>query len=152
MFITLKHKNDPVLKYFTVPLLLIICCSLAEAQQQEKSGDLIIKSIYFGGGSYYVTPDQAGELENFIKEFPNLEHYQIIIFSHTDNIGGREYNEWLSKMRSAEVYNLILRVPVPEQQIEIRDFGMENPLYSNQKHLGRRANRRVDVILVPVVF
>lgn len=119
---------------------------------QEKEQEIIIKSIYFGGGSYIVDQAQKKELEEFIAEVEDLNHYQVIVFSHTDNIGGKEYNEWLSKMRSMTVYEILIQIPVPEEQVKINNFGMENPLYNNKSHLGRRANRRVDVVLMPVVF
>lgn len=136
------------IQLFILAMLVSIC---AHAQEAEE-GELILKSIYFGGGSYYISDDQSEELRTFINEFENLENYEIIIFSHTDNIGGKEYNKWLSEQRSTAVYNLLIGIPVSEQQIEVRDFGMENPLYTNKQHMGRRANRRVDVILVPIVF
>lgn len=131
-------------------ILLVFPFHTVFAQEQED--DLLLKSIYFGGGSYYVTPEQADEMKDFILDVEDLEHYQVIIFSHTDNIGGKEYNEWLSRRRSEAVREIVLEIPISENSIEIRDFGQENPLYSNNKTTGRRANRRVDVILVPVMF
>ena len=118
----------------------------------QDTDDLIKTSIYFGGGSYYIDHDQIDNLAVFIDSVQNLEHYEIVIFSHTDNIGGREYNEWLSNMRSNAVKSELLRLNIPEAQLKIRDFGMENPLYTNYTSSGRRANRRVDVILVPITF
>ena len=141
-----------MMKPFTLFILTLVVSFPAYAQDSSENNDLILRSIYFGGGSYYISDDQAEELRTFIGKFENLENYEIIIFSHTDNIGGKEYNKWLSEQRSSAVYNLLMAIPVPEQQVEIRDFGMENPLYTNKQHMGRRANRRVDVILVPIVF
>ena len=127
----------------TIPVLPV--CA-----QQE--GDLIRKSIYFGGGSYYVDPYQAMELREFIEKVDDIRNYEIILFSHTDPIGGKEYNEWLSRKRSEAVYSELLKIHVPEELIKIRDFGRDNPLYSNTTGRGRQLNRRVDVILWPIVF
>ena len=55
-----------------------------------------VHSVYFGGGSYYIDGNQASELRQFIESVPDLQHFQISISSHTDNIGGVEYNQWLS--------------------------------------------------------
>lgn len=132
--------------------VILLFLPLLSFSQEENVDGLILKSIYFGGGSYFVTPDQADELVNFIQEFENLEHYEIVINGHTDNIGGREYNLWLSKMRSSSVYEILKDIPVPENQMKISNLGMDSPLYNNRSSLGRRANRRVDVILVPIVF
>lgn len=113
---------------------------------------LIVKSIYFGGGSYYIDDIQLAELKTFIEDIEHLEHYEIIIFGHTDNIGSQAYNQWLSKMRSHNVYKSLLDMNVPEELMEIKSFGFKNPLYSNTSHAGRVMNRRVDVILSPLVF
>lgn len=113
---------------------------------------LLLKSIYFGGGSYYVDEIQINELYDFIDGVEKLEDYEIIIFSHTDNIGGVEFNRWLSQMRSEAVKLELIRHGIVEELIEIRDFGLSNPLYTNRSNSGRRGNRRVDVILWPLVF
>ena len=45
-------------------------------------------SIYFGGGSYYISQEQQRAIEEFIQNIPNVEQFNITIHSHTDNIGG----------------------------------------------------------------
>lgn len=111
------------------------------------------KSIYFRGGSYYVDEFQEQELTRWLDSIPNLlDKYQVQLISHTDPIGGREFNEWLSKMRSGSVYQILRKMDIPEKFIHIKDWGLENPVYSNDSHQGLRLNRRVDVVLFPVVF
>lgn len=135
-----------------VLLLSILICmnSVGFAQQQV---DEIRKSIFFGGGSYYISEDQATELYYWLDSIPNLlEKYDIHLISHTDPIGGKEYNEWLSKMRSAAVEQLLLQKPIPENKISIKDWGLENAVYRNDTYKGMLLNRRVDVILYPIIF
>ena len=130
--------------------ILIIGNFTTSAQQQV---DEIRKSIYFGGGSYYIDQEQATQLYHWLDSIPNLlEKYDIHLISHTDPIGGKEYNEWLSKMRSAAVEELLIRKPVPEHKISIKDWGLENAVYRNDTYNGMRLNRRVDVILYPIIF
>ena len=130
--------------------ILIFIQVTASAQQQV---DEIRKSIFFGGGSYYISEDQAVELYHWLDSVPNLlEKYDIHLISHTDPIGGREYNEWLSKMRSTAVQELLIRKPIPEHKISIKDWGLENAVYRNDTYNGMRLNRRVDVILYPIIF
>jgi len=109
-------------------------------------------SIYFGGGSYYIDREQAAELSDFINSFSNLKGYEINVSSHTDNIGGKAFNEWLSRKRSDAVYKELLRLNVSPSLIRITDFGQENPVYDNAFLEGRLKNRRVDVILHPLIF
>jgi outer membrane protein OmpA-like peptidoglycan-associated protein len=130
--------------------ILILSHFFAVGQRQA---DEIRKSIFFGGGSYNISEDQAKELYYWLDSIPNLlEKYDIQLISHTDPIGGKEYNEWLSKMRSAAVEELLIRKPIPENKISIKDWGLENAVYRNDTYKGMRLNRRVDVILYPIIF
>jgi len=115
--------------------------------------DEIRKSIYFDGGSWYIDDEQSTELMHWIDSIPNLlDKYQIQLISHTDPIGGKEYNEWLSEMRSGAVFQLLIDQHIPERIISIKDWGLENPVYQNDSWRGRIMNRRVDVIIHPIVF
>ena len=130
--------------------ILIVAPILAVSQQKV---DEIRRSIYFGGGSYDISPDQATALYHWLDSIPQLlEKYDIHLISHTDPIGGKEYNAWLSKMRSAAVQELLIRKPIPERKISIKDWGLENAVYRNDTYKGRELNRRVDVILYPIIF
>lgn len=132
-------------------LRLLVLCMLVvpatSAQEQE-----IRMSIYFGGGDYHVDTLQSMELHHWLDSIPNLEKYEIHLISHTDPIGGRQYNEWLSQMRSETVKQLILQKQIPEHKISIKDWGLDNAVYSNRTRGGMRMNRRVDVILFPIVL
>jgi outer membrane protein OmpA-like peptidoglycan-associated protein len=129
---------------------LVILPLLSHAQQQE---DEIRKSIFFGGGSYYISEDQVNGLYHWLDSIPNvLEKYDIQLISHTDPIGGKEYNEWLSERRSQAVFDVLLQRSIPDFKISIKDWGLENPVYSNQSWQGMQMNRRVDVILYPIIF
>jgi outer membrane protein OmpA-like peptidoglycan-associated protein len=115
--------------------------------------DEIIKSIYFDGGSYYIDEFQASELGDWLDSIPNLlDKYEIQLISHTDPIGGLRYNQWLSQMRSEAVFQLLRLKDIPETKIHIKDWGLQNPVYDNGSEVGRLMNRRVDVIIRPVVF
>ena len=97
--------------------------------------------------------EKAIMLSRWLDSIPNLlEKYEIQLISHTDNIGGRRYNEWLSRMRSQTVHGLLIQKDIPERMIHTRDWGSENPVYDNDSYQGVLMNRRVDVVLHPVVF
>lgn len=131
-------------------LLLLLSSLISNAQNGQ---DELRKSIYFNGGSYYIDEDQVSMLSDWLDSIPNLlDKYQIQLISHTDPIGGKEFNEWLSKMRSQSVFDVLIMKDIPERFINIKDWGFENPVYQNNSRSGMRMNRRVDVILHPLVF
>lgn len=134
----------------TVLVCCLICMPLAAGAQHS---DELRKSIYFEGGSYLIDEDQGTELARWLDSIPNLlDKYEIQLISHTDPVGGRRYNQWLSKMRSAAVWELLVTKSIPRERISVKDWGLDNPVYSNDSYQGRMLNRRVDVILHPVVF
>jgi len=142
-------KFNTMLKLGFILLFLI----LSGGCYGQQSTDEIRMSIYFGGGSYYINEEQALNLNDWLDTIPNLlQKYDIQLISHTDPIGGREYNEWLSKMRSEAVQQLLEQRQIPENKISVKDWGLENPVYSNDSYSGMTMNRRVDVILYPIVF
>ncbi|HZX74565.1 MAG TPA: OmpA family protein [Cyclobacteriaceae bacterium] len=131
--------------------ILIFSFLLAAAPTMAQ--DQIRKSIYFGGGSYYIDELQTKQLSNWVDSIPNLlDKYEIQLISHTDPNGGKEYNAWLSEMRGNSVFELLKHFDIPERIIHRKDWGLENPVYSNDSFQGMIMNRRVDVILHPIVF
>lgn len=131
-------------------MILTIVCSMGAIAQQK---DEIIKSIYFGGGSYAIDELQQKELSDWLDSIPNLlDKYEIELISHTDPVGGKRFNEWLSQMRSETVFNILIDKFIPEKMIHIKDWSFDNPIYSNETFEGMVMNRRVDVIVRPVVF
>ncbi|MEQ6168851.1 OmpA family protein [Ekhidna sp. MALMAid0563] len=132
-------------------VILFVFSSLSSLAQDQPEA-YILKSIYFGGGSYYVDEYQYEELKHLVDSVKDIRDYTITIHSHTDNIGGAAYNEWLSQMRGDEVIQKLLNLEFKSNQIEKRDFGQFNPVYDNNTWEGRRKNRRVDIIFWPVVM
>ena len=128
---------------------LLLLPGLTFAQQKDE----IRKSIYFDGGSSFIDDEQTNDLYHWLDSIPKLsEKFEIQLISHTDPIGGRLFNERLSKMRGEAVYQLLMEKKIPENIIHRKDWGLDNPVYSNDSYQGMMMNRRVDVILHPVVF
>lgn len=137
------------MRWYLPGLILMLSVAIAHSQPEEE----LRKSIYFGGGSYEIDDDQMNMLSDWLDSIPNLlDKYQIQLISHTDPVGGREFNEWLSKMRSESVYQILRQKDIPDQFITVKDWAFDNPVYSNRNFRGMMMNRRVDVILYPLVY
>ena len=129
---------------------LCLCTLLISAMLMFAQQGSFVKSVFFGGGSASVDEQQAAEIRAFIDQIESLEHYQISISSHTDNIGGVEYNQWLSNMRSEAVLQQLEQSQIPRDRVGRIDNGQFNPVYDNNTWEGRLANRRVDIIVTPL--
>lgn len=131
---------------------LLVCFLLVTNGLFAQEVKEIISSIYFGGGSDYVSVKQRVDLQELVKSIKNLEYYEINVMSHTDNIGGKEFNEYLSNMRSQAVIEFLKTLDIPQEKIRYKDFGFEEPAYNNNTWEGRARNRRVDIQFKPIVF
>ncbi|MEP7320485.1 MAG: OmpA family protein [Saprospiraceae bacterium] len=133
--------------YFLLPLV----SQSQDIPDPDGKKEYKMVSIYFGGGSYFISDDEKEKVRAF---FSNeiLSNYEIHIHSHTDNIGGVKFNEWLSKMRSESTYDFLLDDGYPTNKLFIKDHGLENPEYDNNSWDGRLKNRRVDIVLWPLPF
>jgi outer membrane protein OmpA-like peptidoglycan-associated protein len=135
------------------PSLLFICvfwATLATSQFIEHTEEgFEMMRVYYGGGSYYLDQTQRKALQEWLSGKENLHQYEILIRSHTDNIGSREYNMYLSQMRNESVIKALSEIDIAREEIRIEDYGEDNPTFDNTTLAGRLNNRRVDVILLP---
>lgn len=140
--------------YYRLTLLLLLFLPwLSRAQAIDDEGpEYQIFSIYFGGGSYYIDSEQAADLHKWLESIPDVEHQIISIHGHTDDIGSLEYNQWLSNRRCNSALQRLLHEGIMREQITIEEFGELNPVYDNNTWDGRRKNRRVDIIIRPVIL
>lgn len=143
-----------------IQIYLLFCIisfpSLLFGQTEEPTkipdNQTILKSIFFGGGSAYIDEEQAQELREFIYAVENINRYEVLVHSFTDNIGSRRYNKWLSQERSAAVIWELEQLDIPIDLLLKADFGEDDPIYDNSTFEGQLSNRRVDVILRPLSF
>lgn len=139
------------MKTWITVVALLLTAGIASAQEEEKP-EYYIYSIYFGGGSYYISNDQKQGLSDFLDEIPDLDQHEISVHGHTDDIGGLEYNQWLSEMRCQSAIRELMKKAIRHEQISIEEFGELNSIYDNSTWEGRLKNRRVDVIIRPVII
>lgn len=133
-----------------ISLLLLVLASCLNGYSQQQKEE--VRNIYFGGGSYRIDEEQINDLSDFVKTLKNIEYYDVTIIGHTDDIGGKEYNQWLSEMRTNAVMQQLRQMGVPPEAIRFRSDGLENPAFKNDSMMNRMRNRRVDIIFTPIVF
>jgi outer membrane protein OmpA-like peptidoglycan-associated protein len=140
------------MKLYLYLLLLLGLPVFSTLSAQDQEPPYYIHSIYFGGGSSYIDQLQIDELHQWLDAIPNIENCEISIHGHTDDIGSYEYNQWLSKMRTEAALLQLLLKSIPEEIISIEDFGELNPIYDNSTWEGKLKNRRVDIIIKPILL
>jgi len=93
-----------------------------------------------------LLPDEAkqkiDEMVSQLKADP--KNVFIEIEGHTDNVGGKEYNEKLGLERAEQVKRYLYEAhQVPLHKINVISYGEEKPVSPNKTKAGRAQNRRV---------
>ncbi|MHC4058660.1 OmpA family protein [Yersinia pseudotuberculosis] len=74
----------------------------------------------------------------------------IVVAGHTDITGDEKSNQILSLKRAESVRNWMRDTgDIPESCFAVQGYGQSRPLKSNDTEVGRAANRRVEISLVP---
>jgi chemotaxis protein MotB len=86
---------------------------------------------------------RVAELINLYKDQP------VLIIGHTDTIGAQNYNQTLSERRAGLVRQFFIdHFDVAAARLSTQGMGEQEPIASNATAAGRRANRRVEVLIL----
>ena len=100
------------------------------------------------------TEIKAGFVTTMDKIANVVVHYgktHLTIVGHTDNVGSNQYNQTLSERRAQAVADYLRGKGVITQRLESAGRGETSPRTTNATEEGRRLNRRVEVIIEPIV-
>lgn len=75
----------------------------------------------------------------------------VHVVGHTDSVGSDSFNQGLSERRSATVADYLSAQGMNIGRIRQEGRGEREPIASNQTDDGRARNRRVDIVIKPVV-
>jgi outer membrane protein OmpA-like peptidoglycan-associated protein len=75
----------------------------------------------------------------------------LTIVGHTDNVGTNQYNQTLSEHRAQAVNDYLRNKGVLVQRLVFLGRGETAPRATNTTEEGRRLNRRVEIIVEPIV-
>lgn len=86
-----------------------------------------------------------GKVQRLIKEFKNNE---VIVEGHTDNIGSKNLNEKIARVRAKTIKDYLLSIDaIAADKISAVGMGQDLPVTSNYTPEGRAQNRRVDILI-----
>ena len=109
------------------------------------------KTILFDTGKTTLKPASLVVLDNaaaILNEYKNANFY---IDGHTDSVGSESLNQKLSEGRAASVVAYLISKGIASNRLESRGFGESKPIEKNNTRAGRRANRRVEILVEKIV-
>jgi outer membrane protein OmpA-like peptidoglycan-associated protein len=87
------------------------------------------------------------ELDKLTKILLSDKTKRLLIEGHADNIGTKPVNNRISKQRANTVAEHIVTRGINKDRMSISAYGSDRPIADNNTKQGRKANRRVELVL-----
>lgn len=96
-----------------------------------------------------LSPEAPAKLGPIVALLRVPDQYKVVYAVHTDNTGSATYNMDLSHRRNNSIYDWLLQQVSEDVIIIPYEMGDTDPIEPNDTRLGRAANRRLEIYLIP---
>ena len=110
----------------------------------ERNPDGSKAGVFFGTNMSNINSNSQLALDKLVKVFRAYPETNILIEGHTDDVGGADYNETLSRKRATTVGNYLKSAGVGASRLTIKWYGETQPKVPNTSDANRAENRRVE--------
>jgi outer membrane protein OmpA-like peptidoglycan-associated protein len=126
------------------------------AIQVEKMSDHMLKitmtdQTAFDVNSAVIKPGFNGTVDKMAEVMNKYGKTTLSIVGHTDSTGAAQYNQDLSERRAQAVQQAFLQRGVIPERLSTAGRGESEPRASNTTDAGKQLNRRVEIVVEPVV-
>ena len=119
---------------------------------KDADGNVLFKAVVqnellFAFDSFELSEDAKGILDKLIPVIEDVPDTKLKIIGHTDNIGGKSYNDNLSLNRAKSVASYLSAGGIDRNSIIEQGKGFSQPGADNTTEQGRAKNRRVEIFI-----
>lgn len=134
----------------SVPTMLTALTEEALAKSQKFSSVFEPIDLYFKSGeaAYIKTDETKKFFKEAIRYLRANKDKKLRLVGFTDNAGPDDINLQLSRERADFVKMRLQKVGIPSDQVIVQAKGEAEPKASNETEIGRKANRRVTVVVI----
>lgn len=120
-----------------------------------REGDNIILNmpgnVTFATGSHNFNSNFYEVLDSVAIVLNEYKKTYIDVCGHTDSLGDAAYNQKLSERRGESVAAYLRSRKVHQDRFSVQGFGETQPIASNDIESGRTRNRRVEIMISPIL-
>jgi outer membrane protein OmpA-like peptidoglycan-associated protein len=109
---------------------------------------LIIEDLLFATNKTMPIVTLQPQLERIAEFMTNRRSVVIRVEGHTDAVGNPDYNLKLSLQRAEAVKTYLIQRTVAAHRIHTLGFGKSRPIATNDTDIGRRLNRRTEIVIL----
>jgi outer membrane protein OmpA-like peptidoglycan-associated protein len=110
------------------------------------TGSVTLNNILFDTGRATIKPESEAPLGTVIELLKGDPALKLEIQGHTDNVGGKDTNQKLSRDRAESVKAYLVKGGVVAARLTTAGFGDTQPVADNGSEDGRARNRRVVLV------
>ncbi len=107
-----------------------------------------LNNVFFDFDKSTLRKESYVELDGLVKLLKENPAIKAGIYGHTDNKGGKEYNQKLSQERAESVVNYLIAKGISGLRLEAKGFGETQPIAPNETPEGRQKNRRTELVIL----
>ncbi|MDR3338646.1 MAG: OmpA family protein [Candidatus Symbiothrix sp.] len=105
--------------------------------------------ILFATNSSTLNQASKAALTQFANSLKSNPDTDVEIYGHTDSTGSDKINIPLSEQRAGSVKTFLLEQSILASRLTTAGFGSSQPVSDNATSIGKQANRRVEVFIIP---
>ncbi|MES2489392.1 MAG: OmpA family protein [Pseudomonadota bacterium] len=109
---------------------------------------ILPERISFESNKADLAPTVQSSIADTAHQLLAVNIRQLRVDGHSDNIGAREYNLYLSLRRANSVAEILIAEGFSKNNVESQGFGSNRPAADNETDEGRAQNRRVEIIVM----
>ncbi len=108
----------------------------------------ILTKVYFEQSLATMKPASDEQLNAIVQVLAANPKLRIELVGHTDNVGDKRQNQYLSQFRAKVVRSYLFNQGIDDTRITTKGFADEFPVEPNDSEENKAKNRRVELIVV----
>ncbi len=114
----------------------------------EPGRRFVFEDLLFGPSQSALVSEFVPELERVVRLMHVRPNMRVRIEGHADSTGSEELNMRLSQERAEAVKHYLITSGIQPERLETIGYSATRPLASNTTDEGRRANRRIEFLVL----
>jgi outer membrane protein OmpA-like peptidoglycan-associated protein len=141
----LLHTENFSFKAGTIfqPYLLEI-----ELQPIEKNSQMVLNNIFYETNSAALSSSSYAELDKLYDFLNQNKQVKVEIGGHTDDVGGTDYNQYLSQKRAQNVVDYLVQKGIAPTRLIAQGYADTQPVAPNTSAENRAKNRRTVLVIL----
>jgi len=117
-------------------------------EPEEVGASISLNNVFFETNKFDLKAESEAELNRLVKYLQENPKFEVEVAGHTDNVGNNTANDLLSFNRASAVAKYLVDQGLKKERLQVKGYGEDKPIATNDSEQGRAQNRRVEFNLL----